>query len=140
MRQKTYKAKSKKPPKLMSEKQVHKAFANYAKMVYPDLIFWSDMSGLNVSIGTGVEMAAVRSSKSIPDIFFAMPKGDFNGLFIEIKASREDAFKKDGSIRETEHIQLQAAMLDRLNRLGYEAVFACGLKECQQILDGYMRL
>lgn len=136
---KTYRAK-KKAPKLLTEKQVHKAFANYVKMVYPDVIFWSDMSGLNVSIGTGVEMAAVRSSKSIPDIFFAIPKGKYKGLFVEVKASREDAFKKDGSIRQTEHILDQARMLDRLSHLGYEAVFACGLNECQSIIDGYMRL
>lgn len=136
---KSYKAK-KKAPKLLSEKQIHKAFANFVKTVYPDVIFWSDMSGLKVSIGTASEMAAVRSSKSIPDIFFAIPKGEFKGLFMELKAERSDAFKVDGSIRETEHIQDQAKMLDRLSHLGYEAVFACGLDECQKIFEGYMRL
>ena len=127
-------------PKLATEKQVHKAICNYIRMVYPDTIFFSDASGVKLSIGAATDLKATRSSSSIPDLFVAKPSGEFHGLFIEIKASKLDAFKVDGKLRETEHIIDQAKMLDRLHHLGYHAVFGCGLNECQKIVDWYFSL
>lgn len=129
----------KKQPKLATEKQVHKAVCNYLRMVYPDVVFFSDMSGLKTSIGVATDMKALRSSKAIPDLFVASPQGKYKGLFIEIKATHSDAFRVDGSLRQLDHIHEQAKMLDKLEHLGYHAVFGCGQNECQEIIEEYFR-
>lgn len=128
-----------KPPKLATEKQVHKAVCNYLRAVYPDVVFFSDMSGLKVSIGVATDMKALRSSSAIPDLFVASPQGEFKGLFIEIKATRDDAFRVDGTLRQTDHLYKQAKMLDKLEHLGYHAVFGCGQNECQKIIEDYFK-
>lgn len=128
-----------KQPKLATEKQVHKAVCNYIRNVYPEAVFFSDMSGLKASIGVATDMKALRSSSAIPDLFVASPQGDYKGLFIEIKSQRSDAFRVDGSLREIEHIRDQAKMLDKLHHLGYWAVFGCGQNECQKIVEEYFK-
>lgn len=138
MKKKTYRSK-KRQPKIATEKQVHKAVCNYIRMVYPDAVFFSDMSGLKTSIGTATDMKALRSSSAIPDLFVASPQGNFKGLFVEIKACYDDVFRVDGSIRQTEHILKQAKMLDKLSHLGYEAVFGAGQSDCERIVDRYFK-
>ena len=126
-------------PKLATEKQVHKAICNYIRMVYPEAVFFSDASGVKLSIGAATDLKATRSSSAIPDLFVAHPSNGYHGLFIEIKASRSDAFKLDGTLRQTEHIIAQAKMLDKLHHLGYCAVFGCGLSECEKIVEDYFK-
>lgn len=122
----------------VSEKQIHKSLCLHARTAHPELIFFSDMSGLKTTIGTAMQMKLLRSSKSIPDLFVANPIGVYHGLFIEIKKDRDEIYKKDGKLRENEHILEQAAMLDRLSHLGFMAVFGCGLSDCIKILDDYL--
>lgn len=128
---------SKKAPKLLTEKQVHKAVCNHIRMVYPEVVFFSDMSGLKVGIGVATDMKALRSGKAIPDLFVAYPSNGFKGLFIEIKGEKSDAFKVDGTLRQIEHLHAQAKMLDKLEHLGYHAVFGCGQNECVKIVEEY---
>ena len=57
------------------------------------------------------------------------PKGDYNGMFIELKRKGEMVFRKDGSVRSDVHLQEQWEMLQRLRTRGYYACFAIGFDQ-----------
>tara|TARA_R110001606_G_scaffold364266_1_gene518641 strand:+ start:3280 stop:3663 length:384 start_codon:yes stop_codon:yes gene_type:complete len=123
----------------MKEKQLHKQICRFIKLQYPKVIFLSDMSGLKVSIGTAIQMKALRSSRGLPDLLLLKPNKDFYGLFIEIKTKTSDVYLKDGkTLRNNEHVKEQSEMLDRLSKLGYKAVYGIGYDNCINIIKEYL--
>ena len=123
----------------MKEKQLHKQICKFIKLQYPKVIFLSDMSGLKVSIGTAIQMKALRSSRGLPDLLLLKPNKDFYGLFIEIKTKTSDVYLKDGkTLRNNEHVKEQSEMLDRLSKLGYKAVYGIGYDNCINIIKEYL--
>jgi len=123
----------------MKEKQLHKQICRFIKLQYPKVIFLSDMSGLKVSIGTAIQMKALRSSRGLPDLLILKPNKDFYGLFIEIKTKTSDVYLKDGkTLRNNEHVKEQSEMLDRLSKLGYKAVYGIGYDNCINIIKEYL--
>ena len=123
----------------MSEQTLHEAVCRYIKLQYPDVMFNSDMSGVRLTKGQAGRAKMLRSSRGFPDLMILEPMGRFCGLFIELKRSGTK-LKKSNSVWATNHIAEQAIILDRLNRLGYVAMFAVGFDEAKQVIDEYMRL
>lgn len=124
----------------MKEKRLHKQICTYLKMQYPNVIFLSDMSGLKTSIGTAVQMKALRSSKGLPDLIILKPNKEFSGLLIEIKTKMSDVYLKDGiSLRNNQHVKEQSKILERLCELGYKAVYGIGFDNCIKIIDNYLK-
>ena len=98
------------------------------------------MSGLKTSIGTAVQMKALRSGRAIPDLIILQPNNLFNGLLIEIKVKVSDVYLKDlKTIKTNEHIKEQEIMLKRLSDLGYCATFGIGFDNCKKIIDDYLK-
>ena len=120
------------------EQHVHQAVCRYVQYQYPGVIFFSEPSGLRVTPGLARLLKSLRSETKLPDLFIAEPKGDKSGLFIEIKASYEDLYLKNGDIRKMEHLQMQKKMLERLQSKGYTAVFGAGFDACKIIIDEYL--
>lgn len=139
MRNKVYKSNKFKASGAATEREVHKSICTYIRTKYPEVIFFSDMSGLKTSIGVAMQMKALRSSRAIPDLFICSPRGGYAGLFLEIKSDDVKLFLKDGSFTKEKHITEQAAMLDTLKHLGYASYFAVGLKMASDIVDEYMQ-
>lgn len=122
----------------MSEKKLHQQVCDYIKYQYPAIIFTSDASGLRVSIGVRNELKRKRCAHyKIPDLLILHPVNEYKGLFIEIKKSLSDVFRKDGSIKADIHVIEQKITIDRLNELGYKAAFGCGFEHCKAIIDNY---
>jgi len=117
----------------------------YLKKAYPDVIFTCDLaSGMKLPIWVAAANKKMRSSRGFPDLFIARPSSgnrfsaDFRyGLFIEIK--KEGIRLKNGDMPKTPHHEEQAAILSRLNELGYSACFGAGFQECKQIIDEYLK-
>lgn len=124
----------------MSEKSEHIAICNYIKLQYPDVIFFSDASGLYTkNWGQKLEIKAKRSHGKLPDLFIAQPKGDYCcGLFLEIKKSGTKLFKRDKTFTK-EHYQEQYDMLLKLREKGYCADFAIGFEGAKEIIDNYLK-
>lgn len=119
----------------MKETDVHRSLCKWIRLQYPYLPFLSDFyTFLSQSNRFGLESMRKRN---MPDIFIAYPVGKYKGLFIEIKTESTKIFKKDGSFS-SEHIQEQAEMLEKLNNLGYKAVFGIGLEHCTEIVNQYI--
>lgn len=138
MRQKQYMAKAK-PKK--EEDDAHAAICQYIKLIYPDVIFTSDASGLRLNMGLRSRFARLKSEKGIPDLLIFEPRGGYYGLFLEIKrADDETVFsKRDGSLLNGKHVREQAAILDRLKHKGYATYFAIGSVMGIDIIDKYMK-
>ena len=121
------------------EKNIHKQVTVYLKLQYPKLIFRTDFSaGARMTIGQAVQHKQLQSGSGYPDLFIAKACKGFHGLFLELKRDVGEVFKKDGSLKAGDHITEQAAMIERLNILGYKALFACGFDHAKRVIDEYL--
>jgi len=123
---------------MKNETQLQIAICNYLKLQYPGVIFFSEPSGLRVSIGQAVQLKKMRSQGKLPDLFIAEAQGLYHGLFIEIKAV--SIHKIDGTLKKNEHLEAQSNMLTLLNERGYFAVFGVGFDDCKKIVDDYLKI
>lgn len=147
-----YKKNFKKNTKGKKEESVQIAICNYIKLRYPDVIFTCDLaSGMKLPIWIAAKHKAMRSSRGLPDLFIAHCKEErtfshssesvifTSGLFLELKKDGVSIYKKDGNLRKDEHLEEQAAILERLRNQGYKAEFAVGFEEAVKIIDEYLK-
>ncbi len=125
---------------LPKEKTIHRHLAEYLKLQYPGVIFRTDFSaGCKMTIGQAVQHKALQSGSAYPDVFIAEARHGYHGLYLELKRDVKEVFKKDGSLLSNPHIREQAAMMDRLNKKGYKALFACGFLHAKRVVDEYLK-
>lgn len=119
------------------EESIHQAVCKYIKSQYPDCIFSSESGGIRLTMGQAIKAKSLRSESKLPDLLIMEARGGYCGLFIEIK--KDSVWLRDGSLSKDKHIQAQAAVLDRLKKKRYYAVFGCGLELTMSIIDRYMK-
>jgi len=124
----------------MNEKDLQINVCSWLKLQYPDVIFTSESSGLRLTMGQARSLAKQRSGKGLPDLMILEPRGDYSGLFIELKREGEKVFRRDGQIRSDVHLQEQYNIINRLNNKGYLAGFAIGFDEARNMITKYMKL
>jgi hypothetical protein len=122
---------------MKKEEQLQIAVCIYLKAQYSNVVFFSDASGVRLTIGQAVKAKKMRSGKAIPDLFIAQPTTMYHGLFIELKA--ESPYNKNGTLKKNEHLQEQLQMIQLLQTKGYYATFATGFDEAQEIIDSYFQ-
>ena len=66
--------------------------------------------------------------KGVPDMMLPVPKGEYAGLFIELKAEGGRPTKE------------QKVWVPRLNELGYLAVFSYGWESAAETISDYLKL
>lgn len=77
-------------------------------------------------IATAVKLRNEGVRPGVPDLFLAWPKGNFSGLFIELKV-------KGGRLS-----SLQKDWIKRLSTAGYRAEVCFGPDEVIDIISGYL--
>lgn len=123
----------------MLEKDIQLLICAYIRTKYPNVIFRSDFgSGMKMSIGMARRHKALQSSRAFPDLFIIEPRGEYAGLFIELKTIDNKVFKQDGALRKDQHLSEQDAMLKQLQNRGFMAKFAQGYGEAIKIIDDYL--
>jgi hypothetical protein len=132
------------------EEQLHVQLCEYVKVQYPDVIFFSEPSGLRLqSWHQRKLLKKIRSVGKLPDLFLAFPvsgldaKGNvlsYHGFFLELKVEGTTIYKKDGKVVADEHIQAQLQTLIRLFKLGYGASFGIGFNQSKKLIDDYMAI
>jgi len=124
--------------KIYSEKQLHISVCKYLDMQYPDVIYLSDPSGMRVTVGLINEIKAKRCKRyKIPDLIILHPNKQYKGLIIEIKKSLSEIVTKSGEFRKTAHIQEQVKSLEKLQSLGYAALFGVSFQQIKSVIDEY---
>lgn len=123
-----------------SEKNVHQQIVDYLKAQYPEVIFRTDFAaGIKMTIGQAMKHKRLQHSRAFPDLTIYHPGIAGKVLFLEIKRSRDEVLRKDGTFKKDEHIQEQAAMMDRLRGLGYSAQWALGFDNAKEIIDQWLK-
>jgi len=124
----------------MKEQDLHQQIVDYIKYQYPKVLFRTDFAaGIKMTIGQAVRHKKLQKCDKWPDLFIAQGNVFSNGLFIELKRSREEVFLKSGLFKKNKHIQEQKNMLCELEAKGYTAVFGCGFHDTKDIIDRYLK-
>jgi hypothetical protein len=122
------------------EKDLQKIICEYLKKVYPNIIYRVDFAaGMRMSIGQAMQMKRLQCTRAYPDIFIAEPKGNYAGLFIELKRDLRCVEKKDGTMKKDNHILEQMEVLKKLNEKGYKAIFTYGYTNTIARINQYLK-
>lgn len=116
------------------------ALCDYIRLQYPHVVFNSDHSGIRVSKGLAIKVKKLHSENGIPDLNIDEPRGGWFGLKIEMKATGNNPFRKNGMLRNEDHLRKQWKMLMRLSNKGYFAGFCVGFEQAKEVVDWYMTL
>ena len=120
------------------EQELQLKICEYLRKEYPEVIFFSEPSGLRVSIGQAIILKKMRSFGKLPDMFIAYPNEKFHGFFLELKIEGTTIFKKDGELVSSPHIRAQHNTLLVLHKLGYAASWGIGYEHAIKKIDGYL--
>ncbi len=121
------------------ETEIQMALCKYCRLKYPKALFNVDLSGMNLSKTQSGQAKVMRSGKGFPDFMLYEPKGQYHGLFIELKAEGIKLYKESREPT-TDHVIEQLAMIDELKKRGYQAMICIGLDHAMIALDTYMKL
>ena len=97
------------------------------------------MGGIRLTIGQAVKAKKLGNTKSWPDIFIAARRGQFSGLFLELKREGTKLLKKNGEYA-TAHLQEQAELHEKLRSAGYSVDFVVGFSKAKAVIDEYLEL
>lgn len=124
---------------IIDEQQLHLQLCIWIKHEFPNIEFNSDLSGINQSKRQRVISSQLRSGRAFPDLIIYEPKGEYHGLFIELKRPGTIIYKKNGEIVKNKHIQEQEQKIFKLREKGYCAAFCVGFDDAQQFIRRYMK-
>ena len=101
----------------------------FAHQVYkiPERLLFAIPNGGNRNVITAANLKAEGVRAGIPDLFLAVPRGGFGGLFIEMKK------QKGGRVSDK-----QKTALSILEEQGYMAVVARGWSEARRTIENYL--
>lgn len=119
------------------ETSEHRQFCKWLQIQHPDILFISDFYSF-LSQQNRYALNSMRKT-NMPDIFIAEPKGEYKGLFIEIKKTGETLYKKNGEFK-TEHLENQWKTMQQLENKGYYCEFGLGFDNCVRIATEYLNL
>jgi hypothetical protein len=121
----------------MKEQNIHNQICSYINLQYPNAYFLSDPSGIKLSKGMAVKLKKTRSKHAHLDIVMLEPQKNYKGLILEVKRSRDKIYRKDGLMRNDEHILDQIRSINHLRSKGYKVEFVWSLDMAIELLKEY---
>lgn len=95
---------------------------------YPEIRMFAIPNGGNRNIITATNLKAEGVKAGVPDIFLPLARGEYHGMFIEMKR------KKGGRVTPE-----QKEWIQYLNCEGYFAVVARGCDEAIELIQDYLK-
>lgn len=131
------------------ESKIAAAVSQFLKVQYPNVIWRFDLAAdLNLTISQAVRNKQLNPHRGYCDLFIAEPIGNYCGMFLELKISKEEVYKKDGTFKKKtvkdksgkayDHIQEQFEMIETLRKKGYYANFGLGFQDSITQIKDYM--
>jgi hypothetical protein len=125
------------------EEGIQKRVCSYLRKHYPHVDFHSDYAaGLKLTKSQAGIRKSLQSGRGWSDMFIAYPSRGYHGLYLELKRDGIAIYvsrgPRKGKLVQDEKILLEAAFLDRMNRLGYFGRFAVGYDNAIKIIDWYL--
>jgi hypothetical protein len=125
------------------EQTLQLQICRYLDLKWPHVLYKSDFSsGLHLSPYQAKLQKRMMSTRSWPDLEIVQPSRGYHSLFVELKTENTTIYLKTGErkglLTSDPHIQEQALMLQRLNKLGYFARFGVGYDSCVRLIEWYL--
>ncbi len=123
------------------EFEIQKAIFKWANLnlkKYPELeLLNSSGNGLKLKNSlAGYRAKSAGMKRGYPDLFLPVARGNYHGLFIELKTKKNDSMNvRNGSLTKE-----QKEWLEKLNIQGYCAKVGYGLEETIEIIEAYLNL
>jgi hypothetical protein len=116
------------------EEEYQISVANYLRSKYPMVLFTISPALFIKSMFMAKRIKAMGYRAGTPDLMIFEQRGDYHGLFIEMKTP-ETYFCKKGKVS-TEQVAIQGILLTK----GYQCVVCYGSEEAIKVIDDYMNL
>lgn len=125
-----------------AELKIQKQIAAYLRNVHHDIIFRSDLGGIRLSMGLRIQAKLLQDWRTgYPDMFLPEPRGEYHGLYGELKTDAGEVFLKDGiTFRANEHVTDQWAMIQALRGRGYAADWWLGYEDAIAKIEAYLAI
>lgn len=122
------------------EFELQKQICRWISYQYPNMLFLSDtIASVKLTIPQQNRNKLIQKNNfKTPDLLIFEPKGNFSGLFIELKV--KSPFKKNGEILKDEHLEGQLKTINDLKSKGYYACFSWSFEMTISIINQYMSL
>lgn len=115
--------------------------AEYLRTAYKGVFFLSDVrASLKLTIPQQVRSKAIQADGfACPDMMIFEARGDWHGMFLELKA--ESPFRKANpyELKAGQHLQRQDETLRQLQEKGYFAEFYWTFEDARKRIDWYLR-
>ena len=108
------------------EHQIQKAFFQWWEAQYGNPLCWATPNGGFRNIVTAKRLKSEGVRAGVPDVFLAIPNGDYHGLFMEFKRAK-------GKLQPNQELYL--ALLDQV---GYKTVVVRSVKEAIDAVQDYL--
>lgn len=115
---------------LNPETQLQIDVVNWFGLVFPAYhpVLFASAGGLKTSVVSGKIMQRMGYKAGTPDLFLAVPRGDFHGLFIEVKT------------HEGRPSPAQREVIANVQAHGYYAEICCGFDRIVDVFTQYLNL
>jgi len=121
------------------ESRIAEAVSSFLQVQYPNILYRFDIADLKLTMGQAVRNKKLNPHRGWCDLFIAEPNGKYSGMFLELKKSKDEVFKKDGNMRKNEHLEEQKEMIERLKAKGYYANWGLGFDDSIKQIREYMK-
>lgn len=120
------------------EYHLHKIVCKWLKIQYPKIVFFSDLSGIKLTIGQAKKIKELKSSNGIPDLFIAFNNKKYSGLFIELKKSYDEIYDMKGRLRRNEHLKNQLFIHNLLAQQNFKVEFVWNFDGAVKLINNYI--
>lgn len=116
------------------------AVCRYLNYQYAHILFMSDtIASVKLTAPQAIRNKQIqKDSFKCPDIIIFEPRGQYHGLFIELK--KESPYKKNGELFANDHLQGQAKTMQDLTERGYKCYFAWSFEQAKSLIDSYLSI
>lgn len=122
------------------EYDLQKKVCKWLSVQYPKVMFMSDtIASCKLTMGQAMRNKTIQKDGfKTPDLIIFEPKGEYHGLFIELKT--ESPFLKSipNTLKKNEHIEAQADSMILLSKAGYKCFFSWSFGQTKEIIDKYL--
>lgn len=109
-----------------SEHDIQASCVKWFRLQYPKALIWATPNGGERNKIVAARLKAEGVLAGVPDLFIAEPSGYYHGLFIEMKAGRNNL--------RTEQLE----MMNRLRDSGYKCVVCWTFDEFMRAVNNYL--
>lgn len=122
------------------EYKLQKWVCKWLELQHPDILFMSDtIAAVRLTMPQAIRNKAVQKNGfKCPDLIIFEPRGEFAGMFIELKV--KSPYLKNGQLTINEHIKAQNESMNKLRKKGYYCTFAWTFEMCMELITEYLEI